>query len=92
VSWDAGGATAVRSVIRFISVRTSQPICGYLLFALIVGPHLKNTHGMGNMNRARKPRRDVAHPTPRALYTAIDVRNAAERLGYEKVRLTLDCK
>jgi hypothetical protein len=82
----------VRDTGSLIIVSTSQPICGYLLFPLIVGPHLKKTHGMGSMNRAKKPRRDVAHPTPRALYTAKDVSNVVRKGRHGKDELTLNCK
>ena len=46
---------------------------GNLLFARIAGPNLKNTNGIGTITRHRKPRRDVAQPIPRALYTELDV-------------------
>lgn len=48
-------------------------IVSYRLLALIFGPHLKNTHGMGSITTETKPRRLVAQPMPRAPYTVLNI-------------------
>lgn len=49
----------------------NQPVVtvSYLLFALIFGPYLNNTHGMGNKAIATKPNKLLAHPMPSFSYT-----------------------
>jgi hypothetical protein len=56
------------SIMRFAY---SHFIGGYLLFALIFGPYLKNIHGIGSNSVARKARSEVAQPIPSASYTVI---------------------